>query len=89
MSIEVSFIDGGRLAQVKPDPAFPKGQRIILTRTAIEKSCTKNIPWPAPRCGFYKIKCMECGYTAAISVAGRPDDPCMVTMPCRATKGKA
>jgi hypothetical protein len=82
MSIDVYFLDAGREPKQKPDPAFPNGKPVILAMP-IEKSCTYNLPYPAPRCGLYEIKCRTCGFVAAITVAGRPDDPNMISMPCK------
>lgn len=80
--IDVRFIDSGREPQCKPDPRFPNGKQVNLA-TGFEKTCTRNVPYPAPRCGVYEVTCRTCGYKAAITVAGRQDDPCMVTMPCK------
>lgn len=87
MTIDVYFIDAGREAQCKPDPKYPDGIHVDLRKTAADwngKSCTYNLQYPAPRCGIYKIVCKTCGYRAAITVAGRPDDPRTVQMPCKA-----
>lgn len=84
MTIDVRWIDHGREPTCKPDPAFPKGQLVNLAPSPIVKTCTRNLPYPAPRCGLYAIACRVCGFTATISTAGRADDPSMVTMPCKA-----
>ncbi len=81
MTIDVTFLDSGREPKCKPDPAYPEGKAINLACDQF-KSCTKNLPWPAPRCGVYAIECKVCGFSAAITVAGRPDDPRIITMPC-------
>lgn len=83
MTISVQFVDSGREATEKPNPVFPNGKPVNLTRYPLQKSCTYNLPYPAPRCGIYMIKCDGCGFTAAITVAGRPDDPNMITIPCK------
>lgn len=80
--IDVVFIDSGRAPTERPDPKHPNGVRVNLA-TAIQKSCTRNVPYPAPRCGVYEVTCRKCGYRAAITVAGRADDPSMITMPCK------
>lgn len=81
--IDVKFIDSGRDPTQKADPRFPNGKRIDLTTAFDKKSCTRNVPFPAPRCGVYVVTCRTCGYSAAITVAGRADDPNMVTLPCK------
>jgi hypothetical protein len=78
MTIVVEFLDAGREPKCRPDPAPPN-----LADNALQKTCTRNLPYPAPRCGLYMVECTVCGYSAAITVAGRPDDPRTVTMPCR------
>jgi C4-type Zn-finger protein len=42
-----------------------------------------ELPYPAKRCGIYLVVCERCGYSAAITTAGRPDDPRKVTLPCK------
>lgn len=81
--IDVQFIDAGRQPTQPPDPKHPDGVWVDLAADA-KKSCTRNLPHPAPRCGRYEITCQTCGYRAVITVAGRADDPSMITMPCRA-----
>jgi C4-type Zn-finger protein len=43
----------------------------------------KELPYPAKRCGLFLVICDKCGYSAAITTAGRPDDPRKVTLPCK------
>jgi hypothetical protein len=82
MSIEVYFLDSGREPQCKADPRYPDGVHLNLAVGA-EQKCTRNVPWPAPRCGTYVIECKKCGFKGAIKVGGSPDDPRIVTMPCK------
>lgn len=84
MTIDVEFLDSGREPACKPDPAYPNGKRIDLAPHALAKTCTRNLPYPAPRCGIYTIRCRVCGFSAAVTVAGRPDDPNMISLPCKA-----
>ena len=83
MTIDVIFFDTGREPQCKPDPAYPNGIAVSLADNVLQKTCTRNLPYPAPRCGMYMVECTVCGYSAAITVAGRFDDPRTVTMPCK------
>lgn len=83
MTIDVSFIDGERTARMKSDPRYPDGQAISLAPSVLAKACTRNLPYPAPRCGLYSIKCRVCGFVGVVTVAGRPDDPRVVTIPCK------
>lgn len=84
MTIDVQFISAGRNATEKPDPKFPDGMTVNLAPHALARTCTRNLPYPAPHCGQYAIKCRSCGLTAIVTVAGRPDDPKIVTLPCKA-----
>ncbi len=84
MTIEVTFVDSGRVAREKPDPAFPNGKPVNCATNALVKTCTRNLPYPAPRVGSYLIRCLRCDWRGVISVAGRPDDPNMVTIQCKA-----
>ena len=86
MTIDVTFLDAGRSPTEKPNPKFPDGMAINLNVNPIAKSCTKNLPWPAPRCGSYIVTCRECGFTAGVTVAGRADDPRIITIPCKRRK---
>ena len=83
MTFDVAFIDKGHKANCKPDPKYPDGMPVNLAPNPIVKTCTRNLPYPAPRCGLYVVTCRQCGFDAILTVAGRPDDPNMVTMPCR------
>lgn len=83
MTFEVIFIDSGRTAQEKSDPRYPDGMPICLATNPLVKTCTRNLPHPAPRVGHYLIHCTKCDWRGVVSVAGRPDDPNMVTVPCK------
>lgn len=87
MTFDVHFLDAGRYAEKPADPKYPDGTWVNLSENAIQVSCTRGLPYPAPRCGSYVIRCRVCGKTVAISVAGRADDPRRVTIPC-GPKGK-
>lgn len=85
MTIDVKFIDDRRQATEKPNPKFPNGMPVNLAAdNVLAKTCTRNLPYPAPRCGFYEITCRTCGIMVVTSVAGRPDDPNIITLPCKA-----
>lgn len=83
MTIDVKFIDEGRTATEKPDPKFPDGRDLNIAPHVLAKVCCRNLPYPAPRCGQYAIRCRVCGLTALVSVAGRPDDPRTITLACK------
>ncbi len=84
MTITVQFLDSGHEPTEPANPSYPKGMDVDLRPHVLAKGCCRNLPYPAPRCGSYVVVCETCGYRAAISVAGREDDPRTVTMPCKA-----
>jgi hypothetical protein len=80
--IDIKFIPSGRgKAQCPPDPDYPQGKTVELTRTG-QISCTVALPYPAPECGMFLVACEDCGLKILITAAGRPDDPISLTMPC-------
>lgn len=83
MTIDVKFNDSGREPTQKPNPAYPDGMDVRLHGAGDKKYCTRNLPYPAPRCGTYSIICRTCAYSAIITVAGRRDDPRTITLPCK------
>lgn len=82
MSVRVRWIDRGREPRVAPNPAYPDGIDIDMADGAKE-ACFVSLPYPARRCGLYILKCDTCGLTAAITTAGRPDDPRSAKLACR------
>ena len=81
MEVVVKWHDSGREPQVAPNPNYPDG--IDLDISNGEQACLVSLPYPAKRCGYYEVECGECGYTAIITTAGRPDDPRSVKLPCK------
>lgn len=77
---KVIWIDSGHQPRVKPDPDFPNGKDID---TGERPACKVKLPYPAPRCGLYIVECAKCGTNAAITAAGRPDDPRSLMLPCK------
>lgn len=77
------FLDSGRTATRKPNQKFPDGMDVDLRADPEQKHCCTNVPYPAPRVGAYNIFCNKCKLRVAVTVAGRPDDPRTVTMPCK------
>jgi hypothetical protein len=80
-NLEIFWIDHEREPKSPADPAYPKGIDIDLTRGRLE-FCETNLPYPAPRCGMFSIKCRTCGFSTLITTAGRPDDPRSIKLPC-------
>lgn len=79
---DIDWHDSGREPQVKPNPAYPTGIDVVGVKPG-ELGCRVALPYPARRCGAYKVVCKLCGYRLILSTAGRPDDPRSVSVPCR------
>jgi hypothetical protein len=80
--MKIKWLDRGREPKCDPDPEYPDGKDIDGA-LGIEPFCKADLPYPAKRCGVYVVQCERCGYTIALTTAGRPDDPRSVTMPCK------
>lgn len=83
MTIDVKFNDSGHTATQKADPKYPNGMDINLADNVLQKVCCRNLPYPAPRCGTYSVRCVDCQFTALVTVSGRADDPRTITIPCK------
>jgi hypothetical protein len=83
--LRVTWQDSGREPQCAPDPRYPHGIDIDLRPPSRKPiiSCTTDLPYPAERCGRFIIECQICGFTAAVTTAGRPDDPRSIIIPCK------
>lgn len=67
-------------AKCPPDPDFPYGKAADFSFGA--RSCTVDLPYPAPGVGTWIIVCGLCGYSVGVTAAGRADDPTKITFPC-------
>ena|ERR1700686_4749398 len=79
----VKWIDRYREPQCPPNPEFPEGVDIDHSSPG-QKTCRTELPYPAPRCGYWYVECKTCGYNVIITTAGRPDDPRSATLLCMA-----
>jgi hypothetical protein len=79
---DVQWIDSGREPKVAPNPAYPHGIDLDMSKGR-NPSCLIELPYPAKRVGYYAIKCNNCGWTGVITTAGRPDDPRSVRVLCK------
>ncbi len=79
----MTFVASGRgKAQCPSDPKFPSGIAVDASHPG-RPSCLFALPYPAPECGHFVVRCELCDMSAAITAAGRPDDPVSVRMECR------
>lgn len=82
MSHRVEFRPSGRgKALCAPNPEYPNGIALDLTRPGVP-TCLVVIPYPAPECGLWLVRCDECHLSIAVTAAGRPDDPISLKMEC-------
>lgn len=79
----IEWVDFGRAPQSPPNPKYPDGIDIDCSDGAAV-TCSAQLVHPTLRCGAYKVRCRTCGQTAAVTTAGRPDDPRSLKMACRA-----
>ena len=77
----IEWHDFEREPRVAPNPRFPTGIDLDVSggRTPC---CRVALPYPARRCGVYRVECTRCGLVVAATTAGRPDDPHSLTMAC-------
>jgi hypothetical protein len=81
-NIKVSFVSHQRKAKVAPNPQYPDGIDIDL-RNGAKQGCETPLPYPAQCCGILLVRCSTCGASAAITTAGRADDPRSVKLACK------
>lgn len=79
---KIEWVDGHREPTCTPNPDFPAGRDVDASWGA-DRTCITALPCPARRCGHYVIECEICHLRAAITTAGRPDDPRSLTMACK------
>jgi hypothetical protein len=82
MTFNVQWIDRGFEPRQKPDPKYPTGIDLDLSKGAAA-TCRAELPYPAKRVGFFQIRCDRCDQSAIVTTAGRPDDPRSVTLACK------
>lgn len=80
--MKVEFFDKGGRPKCSPDPAYPNGMDVDLSKGA-SLTCTAHIECPAPCMGLAVIACEKCGQRIALTVASRPDDPRSVKLACK------
>jgi hypothetical protein len=81
-NLHATWVDRGFEPSCPADPRYPNGIDLDLTNGQ-RRSCSTNLPYPAKRCGQFVISCSVCGLTAAVTTAGRRDDPRSVKLACK------
>jgi predicted RNA-binding Zn-ribbon protein involved in translation (DUF1610 family) len=81
MSYEVTFRPSGRgQAQCPSNPEYPNGVDVSCSNNPSAR--TVKLPYPAPECGLFIVRCTDCGYSIAVTATGRRDDPRSVRFAC-------
>jgi hypothetical protein len=78
--LKVDFLDSGRGPRCAPNPAFPDGVDLDTSDGRLP-ACWVKLP-VVQTTGMLIVTCPTCGKSAAITVAGRPDDPRSYKMDC-------
>jgi len=87
-AISIEFKPSGRgKARCAPNPDCPDGSHADTADG--QTGCVVDLPYPAPECGAWIVQCAACGMSAAITAAGRPDDPRSVRIPCKGRREAA
>lgn len=86
-NIDILFLSHNRKAKNPPNPEYPNGMDLDLTFGATV-ACLVELPYPAECCGILFVECRKCGINAAITAAGRADDPRSARLPCLRTAGR-
>jgi hypothetical protein len=82
IKFKIDFLSHNRKATCAPDPAYPQGMDVDMARGA-KSACLAMLPYPAACCGVWMVECQICGLRAALTAAGRPDDPRSVKLACK------
>jgi hypothetical protein len=82
-NIQIDFVSHHRKAKNPPNPKYPEGVNLDLTKGA-KVACFADLPYPAECCGILVVRCKKCGANAVITTAGRRDDPRSVKLGCAA-----
>jgi len=81
-NLTARWIDSGKEPQEKPNPEYPNGKPMDLSDGA-RFTCERDLPCPAKRIGYWIVECPDCRQKAAVTTAGRPDDPCSIKLACK------
>jgi hypothetical protein len=73
LRFKIDWVDKHREATYPADPSYPKGCAIDVALTKLN-ACRVELPWPAVRCGLFVVRCLACGFSIALEMAGRVDE---------------
>lgn len=78
----IEFIPSGRgKARCEANPDFPNGIEVDVSDG--KKGCVIKLPYPAPECGVWVVRCNACNTSIGVTAAGRIDDPISVKIACK------
>jgi hypothetical protein len=77
----VKWVDYKQEPRCAPDPNYPNGVDLDISG-GLKPSCSTDLPYPARRCGHFRIECLKCKQVIAVTTAGRRDDPRSIKMAC-------
>lgn len=80
---DIEWVDRGHEPQCPPDPRYPTGIDIKFVDSPAGPTCTRPLPYPAKRIGYYVVHCRTCDKRIVVTTAGRPDDPRSLQLACR------
>lgn len=81
MEMDIRFNSHNRKAQCASNPKYPKGIDIDVSQG--KQACLTQLPYPAPECGIWEVRCPTCGMSVGVTAAGRIDDPRSLKMACK------
>ena len=81
-NLKVEWIDRGFEPHCPPNPAFPNGIDLDISKGRLN-TCETSLPYPAKRIGYFFVRCVACGLTCAVTTAGRVDDPRSLKVACK------
>ncbi len=79
---QIEWHDSARSPKCAPNPRYPDGIDVDASHGA-PATCEARLVHPAPRCGAWIVRCRVCGASAAVTTAGRPDDPRSLKLACK------
>lgn len=81
---DIEWVDRGHEPQCPSDARYPTGIDIkfVPPDRADGPTCTRPLPYPAKRIGYYVVHCRTCDQRIIITTAGRPDDPRSLQLAC-------
>jgi hypothetical protein len=81
-ALAFEWVTGEALPQLRADPHHPDGVHID-EKPGAPRSCFTVLPYPAPCCGVWIVRCDLCRRLVAITGAALADDPRSARIACQ------